>query len=401
MARYCACIAALCLLPGVLGNPMPERPFLRARGTELWLGDRPFRNVGANLPDLFERFLRGNDADAIRSLETARDAGIRFVRCFGGTWGAEEFPIFLHDRKKWLDAFDRMLAAADRAGIAVVPSLLFNAHMLPDHVRRTTGADEQIVDYLTPGSKSNRLAIEYVTAIVTHHRDDPRVLFWEIGNEYNLEADLSKDWKPRPANQIPTSDQIRAFLIQIATLIKKIDPNHLVTSGNSDMRPYAWHIRQAMLKHRNAPDPFDYPMDWTKDTYEQYAEMLDFFNPPPLDIISVHQYPPGQDTASWLARDDRTAAMLSWTRRVADRIGKPLFVGEFAQPAWADGKEVETPWCRDFLAQIEKGMAPIAAVWAWEFDVDNPGQSPYSLSPARTPALVEAIRQTNRRLALK
>lgn len=400
MARYCACIATF-FLSGVLTIPMPERPFLRACGTELWLGERPFRNVGANLPDLFERFLRGQDADAIRSLKTARDAGIRFVRCFGGMWGAEEFPIFLHDRRKWLNAFDRMLAAADRVGIAVVPSLLFNAHMLSDHVRRTTGTDEQIVDYLTPGSRSNRLAVEYVTAIVTRYRDDPRILFWEIGNEYNLEADLSKDWKVRPANQIPTSDQIRAFLMQIASLIKKIDPNHLVTSGNSDMRPYAWHIRQAMLKHRGTPDPFDYPMDWTKDTFEQYTEMLAFFHPPPLDIISVHQYPPGQDTAAWLAQNDNTAAMLPWTRRAADRIGKPLFVGEFAQHAWAEGKEVETPWCRDFLAKIEKGMAPIAAVWAWEFDMDNPTQSPYSLSPTRTPALVRAIRETNRRLALK
>ena len=129
--------------------------------------------------------------------------------------------------------------------------------MIPEYVRNKYRHDEQIVEYLTVATESNRLATEYVRAIVSRYRDDPRILFWEIGNEYNLEADLSARWKERPANQIPTSDQIRSFLIQIAMLIKQLDRNHLITSGNSDMRPYAWHIRHAILSHAS-PRTFDY-----------------------------------------------------------------------------------------------------------------------------------------------
>jgi hypothetical protein len=361
-----------------------------------------YRNIGANIPDLFERFLRGDDAGAIATLTRARDAGVRFVRCFGTTWGPENFGLFEADRARWFGAFDRMLAAADAASIAVVPSLLFNIRMLPDYVRQKTGKVEGVTDYLTPGSASNSLAVTYVTEVVSRYRNDPRVLLWEIGNEYNLEADLSAQWKQRPASDIPNSDQVQAFLIQIAKLIKGLDRRHLVTSGNSDMRPYAWHIRQAMLAHRKDANPTDYPMDWMKDSYDQYKQMLAFFNPPPLDIISVHQYPPGKDTPFWLMENDDYAFVLPWTRRASDILGKPLFVGEFAQKTYVDGKEQETPWLLDFLKRLVgssassfSGAAPLAAVWSWEFDPENPDQSPYSLSPERTPAAIRAIAQAN------
>ncbi len=380
----------------------PSLTFVRVlRHNQLWRGKLPFRNVGANIPDLFEQYLKGDEASANRSLADAKAAGIRFVRCFGTTWGPDDFGIFEQDRTRWLTAFDRMLAAADKAGIAVVPSLLFNIHMLPDYVRRTTGKDEQVVNYLTPGSASNTLAVAYVTAIVTRFKDDPRVLFWEIGNEYNLEADLSAQWKQRPANQIPNSDQVRAFLAQIATLIKQIDKKHPVTSGNADMRPYAWHIRQAMLAHRNAANPNDYPMDWTKDNFQQYVEMLGFFNPPPLDIISVHLYPTGNDTPDWLYKNDTQAATLPWARTAADLVGKPLFIGEFGQETTIDGQEAPMPWTLDFLARMQSNAAPVAAIWAWEFDQNQPpAPTPYTLSPQRTPKLVRALGQTNQAILL-
>jgi endo-1,4-beta-mannosidase len=376
----------------------PAKNFLEIRRrTRLWRGKLPFRNVGANIPDLFEQFLYGKDAKAIRALNDAQAAGVRFVRCWGTTWGPDNFGLFTTDRARWMGAFDRMLAAADNARITVVPSLLFNINMLPEYVRRTTGKDEQVGDLLTPGSASNTLAVNYVTTMVARYKDDPRVLFWEIGNEYNLEADLSAQWKKRPANQIPTSDQIRAFLIQIATLIKRIDKKHLVTSGNSDMRPYAWHIRQGMLAHRNAPDPNDYPMDWTQDSFPQYVEMLRFFNPPPLDLLSVHLYPTSRaDTPHWLYKNDTVAATLPWVRTVSDLIGRPLFVGEFGQEVMADGKEAEMLWSTDFLRRMAMGAAPIAAVWAWEFDqFEPPTPSPHSLSPERTPDFVRALGAAN------
>jgi hypothetical protein len=374
----------------------PRQPlFLKTERTRLVLGQRLFRNVGVNIPDLFERFLRGEEESAKAALHSAQLAGVRFVRCWGTTWGAEGFGTFEKEPTRWFAAFDRMLEVAAAERIRVVPSLLFNPNMIPDYVRRMTGREEHIVDYLKPGSASNALAVRYVTAIVERYKNEPRVLFWEIGNEYNLEADLSAQHKPRPANQIPTSDHIRDFLVQIATLIKRLDKNHLVTSGNADMRPAAWHLRQAMLANREKPNPHDYPMDWRKDSFRQYAEMLAFFNPLPLDIISVHQYPPGKETPDWIVENDDYAFVLPWTRTASDEIGRPLFVGEFAQKIFEDGKENRGLWTRDFLKRMEMDSAPVGALWAWDFRPDDPSQAPYSLSPARTPGIIRVLGEVN------
>jgi hypothetical protein len=373
---------------------------LRAENQQLFRGKLEFRNVGANIPDLFERYLSGEDTVAEKMLTDAQTAGVRFARCFGTTWGPERFGLFETDRSRWLAAFDRMLLAADNHGIAIVPSLLFNIQMLPDYVQRKTGKQEGVVGYLTPGSTSNALAVAYVTALVTRYRDDPRVLFWEIGNEYNLEADLSLQWKSRPLNAVPTSEQIRAFLAQIGTVIKRIDRKHLVTSGNSDMRPAAWHLREAMRAHKAAADPLNFPLDWTKDTFPQYSEMVGYFSPAPLDLVSVHQYAPDPQTpeasdVSWLLPDRQHAVLLSWARVAAQDLKKPLFVGEFGETFVKDGKAQPAVWTQDFLTRIPLGTAPVAAVWAWEFAQEG-RMTPNTLTPETTPELISLLTTVNR-----
>ncbi len=107
--------------------------FLEVRGTRLLLAGRPYRNVGANLPDLFERFLHGQDLAAERSLADAEAPGIRFVRCFGSTWGPADFHLFLDDRQRWLGAYDRMLAAAQH------PSLRLSHGLAKGQLRAVRG----------------------------------------------------------------------------------------------------------------------------------------------------------------------------------------------------------------------------------------------------------------------
>jgi hypothetical protein len=373
------------------------RPFLHASGTQLRKNGVPYRNVGANMPDLFVRFLLDQDAGAQESLDVARAAGIRFVRCFGATWGTKNFDIFEKDRDRWFSAYERMLSAAHKREIEIVPSLMFNAGMIPAYIRENKRGDDQIVEFLTPGTPSNELAVEYVTAIVSRFKDDRRILFWEIGNEYNLMADLSSKWQARPPNEIPTSSQVRAFLVQMAILIKTIDPNHMVTAGHSEMRPYAWHIRQSMLSHVGKPDQTAWPMDWTADTYLQYVEIMRVFNPPPLDLISVHHYPLGTSTPPWVPRDDTRDVIIDWTRAAADDIGLPLFIGEFGQETFLEGREQAAPFTADVLRRIVEGVVPIAAIWSWEFDRE-PQHVPFSLSIEKTPAIARRILEVNRLL---
>ena len=388
--------------PKNTAEPRVPRLFLKIQErTQLMLGKVAYRNVGVNIPDLFERFLNGDEAGATRALADARAAGVHFARCWGTTWGPENFRVFETDRARWFAAFDRMLEAADNADIAVVPSLLFNARMLPEYVGRAGGKPDTLAQFLTPGTRSNSLALAYVTAMATRYRDDARVLFWEIGNEVNLEADLSTQVNGRAPGDVVTSDQVRAFLIQIATRLHSLDKRHYVTSGNADMRPASWHLRAAMLAGRAGGHPLDFAPDWTQDTFAQYQEILGVLNPTPCDIISVHQYPTSADTAqqnngvAWLVEDSLHALRLPWTQYACDSLRKPLFVGEFGQPAFRDGKEQAAPWLMDFLTRAQTSEAPLTALWAWEFAPADPSQSPTSLSPQRTPRVAVALSAAN------
>ena len=356
---------------------------------------KPFRNIGVNMPDLFRMFLDGHDTEAVAQLKDAAQAGVTLVRCAGATRDAASFAGFVTDRTKWLAAFDRMLAAADANGIGLAPSLLFDTRAVMAAASTQSGKPQGYVDLCTPGTPANNLAIEYISAIVSRYHNDPRVLFWEVANELNLEADLSSDVTNRPAGEAPNSFQIVNFLIQAARLIHRLDKKHLVTSGNSDMRPAAWHLRQAMRQHLGAADPHQYAMDWTKDTLDEYVEMLRYFNPKPLDIISIHLYPPGADTPFWLTRIDTLALVLPWAEHAAERIGEPLYIGEFGEPVYLNGKEQPDAWTLDMLSRLTAEASPCAALWAWEFALDTPNMSQYSLSPQRTPILVKALTNAN------
>ena len=369
--------------------------------TQLMLGSVPYHNVGVNIPDLFERFLRGDEAGAERALQDAHAAGARFVRCWATAYTPDGFAAFETDQAKWLTAFDRMLTAADNADIALVPSLLYNIRMLPAYAGRPNGTPDTLAQYLTPGSRSNTLALAYINALVPRCKNDARVLFWEIGNEYNLEADLSTASTGRAAGDVVTSDQVRAFLAQMAARIHVLDKRHYVTSGNGDMRPSAQHLRNAMLAGATSGHPRDFAPDFTIDTYEQYRDMLAFYNPPGVDIVSVHQYPPAPDTplvnqgASWLVEDGVHALRLPWTQYAVDSLHKPLFVGAFGQKIIVDGKEQDAPWALDYLRRTQTGGTSLTALYAWEFDAYTPGQPSFSLSPTRAPRMTLALATTN------
>ena len=383
--------------------PERSRKFVEIRDHQLYRGNIALRNVGVNIPDLFERYLNGDAAGANKTLADAHPIGVRLARCWGTTWGPDNFGLFQTDRTRWFRAFDQMLGAADDQGIAIVPSLLFNIHMLTDYVRRTQDKTETLAEYLTLGSLSNGLAVDYVTTVVTRYRNDPRVLFWEIGNEYNLEADIPSDNKAGRNAPAVTSAQVRAFLTQIATLIHRLDKHHLVTSGNADMRASSWHLRDSVQKFAGAVGNATFAPDWTPDTFAQYTEMLRYLNPPPLDIISVHQYSQeGQVPLFLVANNPDNVTnnyLLPWTSLAALDIGQPLFLGEFGQKYVVDGKEQAAPWDTDTLKRLVNGDAPVSALWAWEFTNGSADQEALSTSPTRTPEMTKLIGSANNAIA--
>ncbi len=416
--------------PAKMPKPTPapnERAklFLIARGTDLYRGKLPFHNVGVSAPDLFAAFLHGK-ADAARSaLRAMRATGARFVRCAGTATRAEDFALFQTDRARWFAAFDQMLAAADDTGIALVPSLLYRLETLPEAASKskaTTGGGQnaqmakdlptatrsaQIAAYFTPGSAANTLALDYVSALAARYCNDPRILFWEIGDGYNRAVDAPElagqpsSSSSQPAS--PTSAQLRAFLIEMATRIKSLDKRHLVASGCDNPDPTAWHRSPLRTFPASAPitattPDATLPAAILPDTFLEYSAMLDYVNPAPLDLITIQQRPFGPDnpTPYWLTEDTSPPQALAfpWARRAAEVLKRPLFVAAFGEPVARNGQELPAAWTVDFLRRMQSGTAPLAALASWPI-AESAGENDSALSPARTPVLLGQLTGVN------
>ncbi len=382
--------------------PLHARDYVIARGLELWRGNYEFTNIGVNIPDLFVRFLNNRDGDAIAAMKDASKVGARFVRCDGCTRSASEFQRYVTDKGSWLAAFQRMLSAADELGISIVPVLLPDIHTIPAYgvLSPARPQDGSIGAYLSDGTSSNRIAIQYVSSIVTRFKDDPRVLFWEIGDEYNLNADQPAVSGSRTEAECFSSDQVRSFLIELSSTIKAIDKNHLVSSGNADMRPNSWHLRQEMLVHRSDPNKWDYSPDGPTDSFNEYSQMIDFFTPTSIDIVSVHEAPPGLNRVGWLVEDDEHALRLPWSQQAAGSVhadttgapsGKPIFIGAFGQPFLSGDKALPIDWTLDFLRRIRNGPTSLCALSIW----DTGDSNPTSASVMRSPELASQIAADN------
>ncbi len=386
-------------VPPTVKPPQHAKEFLKIRDMEMWRGKYEFTNIGVNIPDLFIRFLRGNSTSAVSALQDAEKAGVRFVRCDACSRSVPEFQKYVNDPTGWMAAFRQMLSAADDLGISVVPTLLPDIHLMP-----AAAGDPSIANYLKPGSPANNRASDYVKAMVSAFKSDPRVLFWEIGDEYNDAADLPILSGVRTESDCYSSDNVRDFLSQIAQTIHLIDKNHLVCSGNTDLRPNSWHLRLAMLAHRSAASPWSYPADETPDQYIQYSEMMGLLNPPIVDIVSIHQMPPTKSQVQWLVEDDEHAFRLPWSRQAAASVpnhaagsvpGKPLFIGAFGQQFLTNGKVGDIAWTSDFIRRMRGGVPSLSALYEWESSLTSPEAASYSASVTLTPDLVTLMFSTN------
>lgn len=342
----------------------------------LRLAGKPFRGIGVNYYDAFVRTLaepaRTNYGAGFRTLA---ERGIPFARFSAGGYWPSDWGLYRTNRAEHFARLDALVKSAERHDVGLIPSLFWLVSTVPDLV------GEPCDRWGDPASRTHAFLRDYVREVVTRYGNSPAIWAWEFGNEYNLLADLPNAAEHRPAS-VPelgtpavrtahdelTHDQLRVALAEFAKTVRRYDSHRLIISGNAFPRVSAWHQRAVK--------------SWTKDTPEQFAEMLAGDNPDPLDALSVRAY----DAAD----SDRIAAAM----RVAARVKKPLFVGEFGVPG------VPTPEKRqqfqDMLALLERERVPLAALWVFDFDGQADDWS-VTATNARSFQL-DAIAAVNRRL---
>jgi hypothetical protein len=356
----------------------------------------PTQAIGANLPFLFLGFLGtapGGASAANVALDDAKAAGITHVRFIASGFYPTDMtqsPGWQADPNAYWAAFDAAVAAAGARGIRLVPSILWNPYLFPDINGEPTSK------LFVKGSNTRTMAEKYVTELVTRYAGSDAILYWEIGNELNLSADIDVSNcsvcdgganycagidPPRgtPCQRTaadefyscntcrgvsPPQEDLGQLMTEMASLIGGIDAKHPISSGNAYPRASAWHLAAS-------PCP---ACDYTPDTPAQYQSALMGLHAG-LNVVSVHHYP-GPDLARFGSNDATGGALLALTAQAVAAAGKTLYVGEFGQTRSGTvscngtilcGGEATAAQTRWVLDDLVTSKVPAAAIWGFDF----------------------------------
>ncbi len=345
--------------------------------------------VGANA----EGYRRVRQAMARKAIADARDAGLAFFRVAVTGYSPVEFDAKQHDLTLWQSdppqfwtALDAMFDDLDAAGIRLVPSFVWNITQFP-----SLGNDNVAMFVRDPNSASRRLLAQFIRDFIGRYKDRPTMLFYEMGNEMNLAADL--DERARNCQHerciwenFTTGDMTR-FARETVALIKSSDPSRGVTSGYSLPRPAAAH-----LEHR--PQFSAAGADWRPDTAGEFDRYLIAANEP-FDIISIHVYPEDETRPSASPSDERFDPVAA-AAKVARSIGKRLFIGEFGDPGGA------TPFMSHVMDDIVRERVDFSAIWVWEF-YQMSTHTPvvrFNVEPGYSDDIIRSLMATERRIGV-
>ncbi|MFY7954480.1 MAG: cellulase family glycosylhydrolase [Armatimonadaceae bacterium] len=292
---------------------------VRPDGT-LLKDNKPFRGYGVNYVSCFWRILQSRDNDSFRAgFKALADRDIPFARFAACGYWPRDWNTYFQSQPDYWRRLDRVVNAAERCGIGLIPSLFWHYPTVPDLHR------EPVQSLAKSGSVTRSFLADVTRRLVVRYKDSPAIWAWEVGNEYNLPADLPNAAEHRPqiapdrgtalrrsAQDEVSHRDIRSVLKFVAEQIREYDPHRMIASGNAFPRPSAWHQE----RYRT----------WAPDTDGQFAEMLAADNPSPIDSLSGHLY---RETGQRFGMETTYEPLIAAAMRTAAATRKPLFVGEF------------------------------------------------------------------------
>jgi len=345
-------ISALLIAPAITAfTSAAEPPGLTVADGKFLLAGKPVRAVGICYYDLFTRIAAKPENDSsLTGLKELAQAGVPFVRFNAGGYSERDWEEYLRDKEAHFAAMDRVVKAAEEAGIGLIPSLFWTPNLC--HV-----AGEHKQAWGDPNSATIALMRDYTSKLVGRYKNSPALWAWEFGNEWNLKVDLPNAKELRKPGEDESDDlkspQLATALGEFAKAVRAIDATRPLITGHSLPRPSAWHNTREK--------------SWAPDDRKQWEEILLRDAPSPFDTLGIHIYADnepheacGRWTTGW-------ADYLKNLRDVATANKRALFIGEFGL---ADGgkfssEEVKTRY-RGILTAMQEAGVDLAAAWVFD-----------------------------------
>ena len=233
-------------------------PIITRNGDVLYEGETPFRFFGIAAPNLHQNegqllsdySNRFPDEYEIRDVfEAMRHLGARATRTFSlsvySPDDKEGSHVYIQGRRQYneeaLRCLDMVLALAREYDIRIIVPLIASQHFggwrgvdefsaLAGKPPASFWTDETVKsDYR---HLFETLANRKNTVSGLLYKDDPAILAWQFGNEFDVYASDNKF-------DIPTlKKQVAAWSVEMAAYMKSVDPNHLVMSAGYHLDAY-------------------------------------------------------------------------------------------------------------------------------------------------------------------
>lgn len=268
--------------------------FVHKQGQHLYLGTRRWNVAGVNSYDLLEQPRRIID-ERVNALANGGHNTIR-TWCFDKDGSVSDIT---------LDTLTTTLHTAYGRGVRIVCTL---ANYHPDFGGLSSFTPRGEDFYTSPTARARfraqvRRVLDHTGPDGVRLADNPAVLAWDLLNEPRADGG-------RPANAVPHWTE------EMAAYLSSIDQRHLITVGGEGFRP-------------------GYPADDSLAAGPG-AEFSTLCAVPSITLCSVHLFPKYLASA---ADTPATARLVQAWRDEADRLQKPVFIGEIGY-SLADGGDV-------------------------------------------------------------
>lgn len=377
----------LALISCLLQAPLGASPLgLYVEDGQLMRNGDPFRAMGINYFDCFVESLAGDQVpgyvEGFRVLK--KDYQIPFLRFMAGPYAHTGWQLYVDDPETYFAKFDQLVAAAEEAGIGLIPSLFWYVATMPDL------AGEPLSALGDPDSRCRRFMRRYAIEVVSRYKNSPAIWGWELGNEWLLFADLpGLNHLPKPRigtreKRGPEDKLLRPMILDaykdFHRTVRSIDPHRIIVTGDSITRAQAWHNR-----HKDA---------WGQDSREQWREIFLADTPDCYDVASFHLYA-SADKGYFSAKDLPLEAFVHEVAAFCREDGKVIWCGELGMPGTDD--DARNLFFR-MMGAVESNGIDLSAIW--NFKPQGTAQAEWDISPVGTRAyMLDAVRDLNRRFA--
>ncbi len=358
-----------------------------------------------------------------------RIAGTSFYAGYHGLNGAEVKKFWassdLTCQTLYQQKFDAMLAYANSIGLKIISNFGWRTSTFSELVGTFPGhtAEDPLAIINQPASLSRKLLLRYAQDMLdgcqnlpaipelglpggcngrmlnmTGRKNDTTLLGFEIKVEEDLDANINVAGQAHL-----TTDQLVAFSRSFSESLRGWDPNHLLQSNTTALRPSEAHLTawpdwvpSSGFQCLAAGDAFSPDGKWCQDDPNMYQSLVEYLHPEPIDVAGVHAYNNGGNSNAVPLRDNMRFGLVGpynvesyrYYKRAADRIGRPLEVGEFEEYSDCDGTHPppqcnqfpgnpRRPYARGSLKRIAALHLPLASPWVWQMHfgrMDDPFQ---------------------------